>query len=175
MESNNLICETRTYTEKIYTHNHSYSQLILPLQGSLSIKTDRNELSLDENHLFFVPPNSYHSFYSDSINKFLVLDIPREISRGLLGDTSQYEMQQTIDDRWKAIRYLLHEEAKKSNKRGLNDLVNYAFSFLLDEVSRFQCSIFMTIFIRKYQSINYQQLRILMNLIILNGSIKKLE
>jgi AraC-like DNA-binding protein len=134
MQSNNLICETRTYTEKTYTHNHPYSQLILPLHGSLSIKTDRNELSLDENHLFFLPPNCYHSYCSNSINKFLVLDIPREISLGLLGDTSQYEMQQTLDGRWKAIRYLLQEEARNPSKRGLHDLVNYACSFLLDEV-----------------------------------------
>ncbi|SKC92285.1 helix-turn-helix domain-containing protein [Maledivibacter halophilus] len=134
MESNNLLCETRTYTEKTYTHNHSYSQLILPLQGSLSIKTDKHELSLDEKHLFFLPPECYHSYHSDSINKFLVIDIPREINSVLLGEMFKYELYQVLDDRWKAIRYLLHEEAQTSNKRGLCDLVNYACNFLLDEV-----------------------------------------
>ncbi|QUH19251.1 AraC family transcriptional regulator [Alkaliphilus sp. B6464] len=134
MQSNNLLCETRTYIEKTYAHNHSYSQLILPLQGSLSIKTDKYELSLDENHLFFLPPKCYHSYYSNGINKFLVLDIPREISLALLADTFKCEMHQILDDRWKAIRYLLHEEVRNPNGRRLYDLVNYACSFLLDEV-----------------------------------------
>ncbi|ABR47110.1 helix-turn-helix- domain containing protein, AraC type [Alkaliphilus metalliredigens QYMF] len=133
MQSKKLLCETRTYTEKTYTHNHCYSQLILPLQGSLFIKTDKHELSLDENHLFLLPPKCYHSFNSDSINQFLVLDIPRENSLVLLEDTFKYEMHQVLDDRWKAIRYLLLEETRNANKRGLSDLVNYACNFLLDE------------------------------------------
>lgn len=134
MGSNNLLCETRTYTEKSYEHNHFYSQLILPLQGSLSIKTDKYELSLDEDHLFFLPPKCCHAYYSNVSNKFLVIDIPKEISLTLLADTLKCEMHQILDDRWKAIRYLLHEEARNSNKRGLYDLVSYACSFLLEEV-----------------------------------------
>lgn len=133
MQSKNLLCETRTYTEKIYTHNHCYSQLILPLQGSLFIKTDNHELRLDENHLFLLPPKCYHSFNSDSTNNFLVLDIPRENSLILLEDTLKCEMHQVLDDRWKAIRYLLLEEARNPNKRGLSELVKYAFSFLQNE------------------------------------------
>lgn len=134
MESNNLLCETRIYTEKAYAHNHSYSQLILPLKGRLSIKTDNHELSLDENHLFFLPPKCYHSYYSSGLNKVLVLDIPREVSLALLADTFKCGIHQILDDRWKAIRYLLYEEVKNSNKGGLNHLVNYACSFLLEEV-----------------------------------------
>ncbi|GEM_PF-141332 len=134
MEYNQLICETRTYTEKFYTHSHSYSQLILPLQGSLSIKTGKNELSLNDNHLFFLPPQCDHSYHSVGINKFLVLDIPRDISLILLGDTLKHEIRQNLDERWKAIRYLLQEEVRSASKRGLYDLVKYACSFLLDEV-----------------------------------------
>lgn len=135
MESNNLLCETRIYTEKTCTHNHSYSQLILPLKGSLSIKTDKYELSLDENHLFFLPPKCYHSYYSSGLNKVLVLDIPRKVSLALLDDTFNCAIHQIMDDRWKAIRYLLYEEVENPNKGGLNSLVNYACSFLGKEVS----------------------------------------
>ncbi|WP_026895914.1 AraC family transcriptional regulator [Clostridiisalibacter paucivorans] len=133
MESNNLLCEMRTYTEKAYTHKHTHSQLILPLQGDLYIKTGKYELSLDEKHLFFLPPKCNHSYYSDSTNKFLVLDIPKDINPVLLENNFKYEMHQVLDDRWKAIRYLLHEEARSPKKRRLYDLVNYACSFLLEE------------------------------------------
>ncbi|CAH2215422.1 helix-turn-helix domain-containing protein [Tepidibacter aestuarii] len=134
MESNSLLCETRTYTQISYTHNHLYAQLILPLQGSLSIKTDNHELNLDEKHLFFLPPKCSHSFHSDNINKFLVLDIPRKINLAPSRDIFKHELHQVIDDRWKAIRYLLQEETQRSNKRGLGDLVNYACSFLTEEL-----------------------------------------
>jgi len=133
MESNRLLCETRTYTEKSYTHDHFHAQLILPLQGSLSLKTDNHELNLDENHLFVIPPKCSHSFHAGYINKFLVLDIPREINSVVLGDVFKYERHQALDDRWKAIRYLLQEEARRSNKRALVDLVNYACRFLTEE------------------------------------------
>lgn len=133
MYSNMLLCETRTYTEVSYTHDHSYAQLILPLQGNLSIKTDSHELSLDKRHLFFLPPKCSHSFYSDNINKFLVLDIPKIINPAVLGDIFKYELHHVLDDRWKAIRYLLQEEARRSNKRALADLVNYACRFLAEE------------------------------------------
>lgn len=136
MELNNLLCETRSYTEIAYTHQHSYSQLILPLQGSLSIKTDNYELNLDEKHLFFLPPKCFHSFHSNNINKFLVLDIPRGINSVVLGDIFKYELYQVLDDRWKAIRYLLQEEAKNSNKRALGSLVNYACSFLTEKTNQ---------------------------------------
>lgn len=133
MESNIILCEMRSYKEIPYTHNHPYSQLILPLQGSLYIKTDNYELNLDEKHLFFLPPKCSHSFHSDNINKFLVLDIPSEINPIVLGDIFKYESYQVIDDRWKAIRYLLQEEVKSSNKRALGALMNYVCSFLLEE------------------------------------------
>lgn len=134
MQSNNLLCETRSYTEKIYEHNHSYSQLILPLKGSISIKTNNQELNLDENNVFFLPPKCHHSYYSSSANKVLVIDIPRETSLDLLSDTVDSGIHKIIDNRWKAIRYLLYEEMRNSNKKGLAYLVNYAFSFLLEEI-----------------------------------------
>lgn len=134
MESNDLLCETRTYTEKTYVHNHPYSQLILPLKGSLSIKTDTHELSLDENHLFFLPPKRFHSYYSSDLNKVLVLDIPKEISLTLLADAFNGEIHQVLDDRWKAIRYLLYEEVTNPNGGEISHLVNYVCSFLLEDV-----------------------------------------
>ncbi len=133
MDSNTLLCETRTYTEIAYTHHHSYSQLILPLQGKLAIKTENHELSLDENHLFYLPPESSHSYHSDGKNKFLVLDIPRSVNPIVLGDIFNYERYQILDERWKAIRYLLLEETRRLNKRALSDLVNYVCGFLKEE------------------------------------------
>lgn len=91
-------------------------------------------MKLDEKHLFFLPPKCAHSFYSNNANKFLVLDIPKKINPTIVGDLLKYELYQVLDERWKAVRYLLQEEAKRSNKRGLDALVNYACSFLIKEI-----------------------------------------
>lgn len=100
----------------------------------MSIKTDTHELTLDENHLFFLPPKHFHSYYSSDLNKALVLDIPREVSLTLLDDAFNGEIYQVLDDRWKAIRYLLYEEVSNPNKGEINHLVNYVCSFLLEDV-----------------------------------------
>lgn len=38
---NNIICEKRVYGDKSKIHTHNYGQLILPMKGSLNIKTDK--------------------------------------------------------------------------------------------------------------------------------------
>ncbi|MEW9122489.1 MAG: AraC family transcriptional regulator [Thermotaleaceae bacterium] len=130
----NLLCETRTYTETSYTHCHSYSQLILPLQGKLSIKTDEHELNLDEEHFFFLPPKRLHAYHSNCNNRFLVLDIPNEINSIGLEQTAGFERYEVLNEKWKAIRYLLLEESKRADSRTLNDLVNYAVSLLRENI-----------------------------------------
>lgn len=59
---NKILCEQRTYTDAMKTHDHKFVQLILPLQGVLNIKTDAKELELDEAHLFLLPPSCQHTF-----------------------------------------------------------------------------------------------------------------
>lgn len=127
------LCEIRTYTKQSYTHHHPHSQLILPLQGSLSIKSNDYELNLDDNHLFFLPPECHHSYHSSNINKILVLDISKGIGDFLLGNKCSSELYHVIDERWKAIRYLLYEESKRADKRSVDDLIKYACKFLWQE------------------------------------------
>lgn len=125
-------CETRRYTEKSHVHHHSYSQLILPLEGTLSLKTTSFHLEVDEEHLFFLPPGCSHAFHSNCRNKFLVLDIP---PNNLLATENvlNKEVYQNLDERWKAIRYLLLEESRRPDRGGITPLVGYMFRFLMEE------------------------------------------
>ncbi|MCT4583852.1 MAG: AraC family transcriptional regulator [Peptostreptococcaceae bacterium] len=129
----NLLCEIRSYSENAYEHNHLYSQLILPLEGKLNIKTNDYKIKLDDEHLFYLPPKSNHIYHANSMNKFLVVDIPNDISSFLANNILKNEQHQIIDDRWKSIRSLLLNEAKTANTNSLNHLINYACSFLLEE------------------------------------------
>lgn len=128
-----LTVEKRTYESTSYTHKHTYSQLLLPLSGNLSIKTDCYDLNLDEKHLFFMSPGKLHTFFSVNRNQFLVLDIPRWIMS--FSDDNSEELYQVIDERWEHLKYLFLQE---TNAQGINetsaiDLIRYASHYLQKE------------------------------------------
>lgn len=130
---NSIKCERRIYDYKLNTHAHSYAQLILPIHGMLYIETNYKKLTLKDEHLFFLPPDCEHSFRADKSNEFLVLDI----SNNML---NKYDMEKMVggrevlfDDKWKAIRYLLLNEAdNKKSSSSINDLFLYCYHFIAD-------------------------------------------
>lgn len=107
--------------------------MILPIHGILYIETNYKKLALNDEHLFFLPPDCKHSFRANKSNEFLVLDI----SNNML---NKYDMEKMIggreflfDDKWKAIRYLLLNEAdNKKSSSSINDLFLYCYHFIAD-------------------------------------------
>ncbi|NFF40608.1 helix-turn-helix transcriptional regulator [Clostridium argentinense] len=130
---NSIKCERRIYDYKLNTHAHLYAQLILPIHGILYIETNYKKLALNDEHLFFLPPDCKHTFRANKSNEFLVLDI----SNNML---NKYDMENMIggreflfDDKWKAIRYLLLNEAdNKKSSSSINDLFLYCYHFIAD-------------------------------------------
>ncbi|GFZ33190.1 AraC family transcriptional regulator [Clostridium zeae] len=131
---NSVTCERRIYDYKLNTHAHSHAQLILPIHGILHIETDHKKLSIEDEHLFFLPPDCKHSFRADKSNEFLVLDISNNI-------VNKYDMEKLIggkeilfDDKWKAIRYLmLNESNNKKSSSSLTNLFLYCYDFIAEE------------------------------------------
>lgn len=104
-----IICEKRVYTDSVVTHSHPYAQLVFPLQGAMYLKMERNDVVVNEEKIFLLPYDHRHSFKTDRENQFLVLDIP----------SYMFEQKDIImpggvtcplNDKWKAIRFLLLEE-----------------------------------------------------------------
>jgi len=131
---NKIICEHRTYTDTMKTHDHKYVQLIMPLQGVLNIKTDAKELKLDETHLFLLPPSCQHTFWAKDRNKFLVLDIPQFMFQCGELDRNPGGRNYEIDEKWKAIRFLLLNEAdnNKIEQSRISSLFHYFYPFLTE-------------------------------------------
>lgn len=131
---NNIKCERRIYSFKSDTHTHEYGQLILPLQGILSIETDYKKLELKDDSLFFLPPDCKHTFNANNTNEFLVLDIPDKM-------LNKYDMEKMcggkdilFDEKWKAIRYLLLNEANiNQNSSSIDNLFVYFYNFITTE------------------------------------------
>lgn len=120
-----LTCERRSYSNKMDTHDHNYGQLIFPVKGALSIKTVQNEIELDKNQLFYLPPECTHSFYSKTNNQFLVVDIYCGLKMS--------EQVKKLDNRWQSIKHLFVEESKRQDHRSLEYLLNYAMTCLGDD------------------------------------------
>lgn len=127
-----LMCEYRTYTDVSYSHKHSFAQLILPCEGSLHICTDIHDVLLDSDQLFFIPPESTHTFCSGGTNRFLVLDIPRAAFPECQLPLLNREIVGSFDEMWQDLRQLLDGEIcrNRHNRNRVSDLVRQA-SFLL--------------------------------------------
>lgn len=129
----NIICERRIYEDKLNIHSHLYGQLILPIKGSLFIETNYKKIEIDNNKLFFIPPDCEHVFKANKSNEFLTLDISdKMLNRNDMKNMSGGK-ELELDDRWKAVRYLLLNECKeKNNSNAINDLFNYCYHLILE-------------------------------------------
>ncbi|WP_042221068.1 helix-turn-helix domain-containing protein [Oceanobacillus manasiensis] len=122
VSDNQIICEKRSYSKKLDSHAHAFGQFLFPLQGTLDIATDRQEIHLGTDHCFYVPPYYTHSYRSRDRNEFLILDIPTSY----LPVETEITLSE-LDSKWSAIRSLLLEEAKEPSNisTGLPELVKY--------------------------------------------------
>jgi YesN/AraC family two-component response regulator len=133
------ICERRTYTDFRNTHAHDFYQLLLPLQGSLHIETNERNIQLNEEHLFLLPPDARHKFYSKERNEFLVLDIPLHRFSTVGCSTVEEEKHLVLDERWKAIRSLFLYDLQDSDmlhQRINDDLLQYATGLFKEDSKR---------------------------------------
>ncbi|MFC0272956.1 AraC family transcriptional regulator [Metabacillus herbersteinensis] len=122
MESvNQVTCEKRSYSREFKSHQHEFGQFLFPLQGSLDIQTKWQEINLNSDYCFYLPPRFDHNYRSIDRNEFLILDISTQY---LPKDTSSMYLR--LDKQWASIRYLLLEEAKSNeNISSLVDLTRY--------------------------------------------------
>jgi AraC-like DNA-binding protein len=131
MPMNTIYCERRSYLAEPQTHTHAYAQLVMPVQGILTVTVGDQLLKHDQPTVIYVPPRALHSFYADGSNQFLVLDIPWSfIPRAVL-----LPQAQPLNIRWQAIRELLLEEVgpEPAFNRHLVDLFRYILGLLEQE------------------------------------------
>ncbi|MCK6626052.1 MAG: AraC family transcriptional regulator [Anaerolineae bacterium] len=131
-ELRHILAERRSYGETACTHAHAHAQLILPLQGTISINTEQPH-QLDEQDLLFLPPYCQHTFYGHTTNQVLVLDIPGQLCL----DKAMLPLRRTVDERWQALRFLLMSEVndKPAAHRAVTDLFHYAYGLLKQAVT----------------------------------------
>ena len=155
-----IVGECRTYSDLIHTHEHTFAQLILPLQGTLAIATSLHRFELDDSRLFFLPPGCQHTFSAKNSNKFLVLDIPPFMLVGGESGNIQGGFSAVLDDRWLAIRSLMLSEVshQATHNQDLTNLFGYAYSVLVREYTPRSIQYIHTNY---YQPLELQELAVL--------------
>lgn len=129
----NIVGERRTYSAEPHSHAHPYAQLILPVQGILSLKVQSTEFDDINQRVFFVDSYSLHSFYSKARNQFLVLDIPSSF----LPPSDILAASCHMDERWEAVRTLLLNEVKDEpvQSQAIIELCRYSLHLLRQKES----------------------------------------
>ncbi|KHF40007.1 AraC family transcriptional regulator [Halalkalibacter okhensis] len=103
-----VICEKRTYSKQFNTHDHTYGQLLFPLQGGMQIKVHEHVFQLEDEFCFYLPPRCLHTFRAVNTNEFLIVDLPNHLL--IDKENPPFGQYMQLNDQWKAIRSLLLDE-----------------------------------------------------------------
>ena len=125
-----ITAERRRYLPHLQSHEHSYGQLILPLQGRLHMVWDASSTESQQAEVLYVPPHCPHSFSASAASQFLVVDIPRLF---LPLDAQNLKIRYTLDKRWQALRDLASAEIPAGpavNHQRATDLIRYMIDLL---------------------------------------------
>lgn len=70
--------EVRRYDPLATFHAHDHHQIVLPIQGTLSMTVDDRIGAVSDRHAAAIPAGQEHGFEGSSDNAFLVVDLPVE-------------------------------------------------------------------------------------------------
>lgn len=112
-----ITCEKRVYSNHVTSHFHEHGQLLFPLYGSMDLKTIEQQVKLTPDYVYYLAPNSKHTFHSTDQNEFLVLDIPNNM---LPGETR--DMYVEMNTHWASVKQLLMNETANN---AIANLTNY--------------------------------------------------
>lgn len=67
------------YSTRFNEHSHAHHQIVLPLQGEMTIEVEDRATRFGRDTAAAIASNKLHAFKGSSINSFLVLDIPEDL------------------------------------------------------------------------------------------------
>lgn len=72
-------CEKRTYHSDYESHQHTYFQMIMSLDGKLDLQLKQGQIEIKKDHLYLLEDTCEHGFRASENNTFLILDIPTHL------------------------------------------------------------------------------------------------
>lgn len=80
MQHSNLNIDLRSYSRELHAHKHDYHQLVLPVDGTLSMNVGDLEGEVSSEQIAIIAAGQDHGFASDDNNCFVVADVPADLA-----------------------------------------------------------------------------------------------
>ena len=80
MAQSNLILDLRSYSGETRSHHHDYHQLVLPVEGRLSMEIDGQGGDVSNTELALISAGKDHQFAGSEHNCFVVADVPASLA-----------------------------------------------------------------------------------------------
>ena len=130
----NITHEYRAYQREFKTHKHIYGQMIIPIDGGLTVQTESLESVIDHKKLLFLPPGAEHAYSANAFNEFLVLDIPEQFLIAEDMFNNQGGKLITLDEKWTLVKQLIIRECQNgAHPQSINNLFHYFYQDLVRE------------------------------------------
>lgn len=118
-------------SKKVNCHNHSYAQIVIPLESYVYIQTEYEDFIIDDKSLGFIPPNCYHKYRSESGKKSLIINIPEKMIKKTDMDKFKLGSRILIDDRISILIKLINMEIHENPD---SESVKYLYFYLYDKI-----------------------------------------
>ena len=80
MDHSTLTLELRSYSREKQVHRHDYHQLVLPVDGTLSMKIGELEGDVSSKRVAVIAAGQDHRFAASGENRFVVADVPADLA-----------------------------------------------------------------------------------------------
>lgn len=80
MTHSNLTLDLRSYSDETRVHQHDYHQLVLPVEGTLSMNIEGREGEVARTEIALVSAGKDHQFSGSEQNCFVVADVPAALA-----------------------------------------------------------------------------------------------
>jgi AraC-like DNA-binding protein len=80
MAHSNLILDLRSYSGETRGHHHDFHQLVLPVEGRLSMDIAGSEGDVSESDIALIAAGKNHQFSGSEHNCFIVADVPAALA-----------------------------------------------------------------------------------------------
>lgn len=80
MAQSNLILDLRSYSGETHAHHHDFHQLVLPVEGRLSMEIEGQAGDVSNAELALISAGKEHQFAGSEHNCFVVADVPASLA-----------------------------------------------------------------------------------------------
>lgn len=155
MAQSNLTLDLRSYSGETRVHQHDYHQLVLPVEGTLSMQIEEREGDVSRAGIALIAAGKDHQFAGSKQNCFVVADVPAALAPELEQLPAFIELDNALAQYVSFLhRQLLQQQGNPSSERQmlllLIELLKERFGYAVQLDKRIEA-------VRNYLDQNYSQ------------------